>query len=79
MVTSSVKVWVEWKQACEGVVRNQTILGTIVSSRLLFGGMTTTGRSESINAFVKRFIGSHTSLSLFVKQVDLAIETIEQT
>jgi hypothetical protein len=34
-----------------------------------FGGMTTTGRSESINAFIKRFINSHTSLSDFVKQV----------
>ena len=34
-----------------------------------FGGMTTTGRSESINAFVKRFISSHTNLSQFAKQV----------
>lgn len=34
-----------------------------------FGGMTTTERSESINAFIKRFIGSHSNLSQFVKQV----------
>lgn len=34
-----------------------------------FGGMTTTGRSESTNAFVKRFINSHTSLADFAKQV----------
>lgn len=34
-----------------------------------FGGMTTTGRSESINAFIKRFIGSRTCLSQFVRQV----------
>lgn len=34
-----------------------------------FGGMTTTGRSESINAFIKRFINSHTTLSDFTKQV----------
>jgi len=34
-----------------------------------FGGMTTTGRSESINAFIKRFISSHTSLMDFSKQV----------
>ncbi|KHN31358.1 Protein FAR1-RELATED SEQUENCE 11 [Glycine soja] len=43
-----------------------------------FGGMTTTGRSESINAFIKRFINSHTSLSDFTKQVDVAIDDIKQ-
>ncbi|XP_077215652.1 protein FAR1-RELATED SEQUENCE 11-like [Tasmannia lanceolata] len=43
-----------------------------------FGGMMTTGRSESINAFIKHFVSSHTNLSQFVKQVDLAIEDIEQ-
>ncbi|KAF7134987.1 hypothetical protein RHSIM_Rhsim08G0141700 [Rhododendron simsii] len=43
-----------------------------------FGGMTTTGRLESINAFIKRFISSHTNLGQFVKQVDLAIEDIDQ-
>ncbi|KAI3969131.1 hypothetical protein MKW92_024232 [Papaver armeniacum] len=42
-----------------------------------FGGMTTTGRSESINAFIKRFINSHTTLREFLNQVDLAIETIK--
>lgn len=34
-----------------------------------FGGMTTTGRSESINAFIKRFLDSHTCLRQFVEQV----------
>jgi hypothetical protein len=34
-----------------------------------FGGMTTTGRSEGINEFIKRFINSHTSLTDFAKQV----------
>ena len=34
-----------------------------------FGGMTTTGRSESINAFIKRFISSRTCLNQFVRQV----------
>ncbi|XP_058766139.1 protein FAR1-RELATED SEQUENCE 11-like [Vicia villosa] len=43
-----------------------------------FGGMTTTGRSESINAFIKRFINSHTSLTDFAKQVDIAIDDIKQ-
>ncbi|KAJ8427726.1 hypothetical protein Cgig2_010244 [Carnegiea gigantea] len=39
--------------------------------------MTTTGRSESINAFIKRFISSHTSLMDFFKQTDVAIKVIE--
>ncbi|KAK1301936.1 Protein FAR1-RELATED SEQUENCE 11 [Acorus calamus] len=44
-----------------------------------FCGMTTTGRSESINAFIKRFISSSTLLNQFVRQVDLAVESIVQT
>ncbi|XP_063949954.1 protein FAR1-RELATED SEQUENCE 11-like [Daucus carota subsp. sativus] len=43
-----------------------------------FAGMTTTGRCESFNAFIKRFTTSRICLSLFIKQVDLAIEDIEQ-
>ncbi|WJX78103.1 histidine decarboxylase [Trifolium repens] len=43
-----------------------------------FGGMTTTGRSESINEFIKRFINSHTSLTDFAKQVEIAIDDIKQ-
>ncbi|GJY59977.1 protein FAR1-related sequence 11 [Tanacetum coccineum] len=43
-----------------------------------FDGMTTMGRSKSINAFIKRFISSRTCLSQFIKQVDLAIEDVEQ-
>lgn len=38
-----------------------------------FGGMITTGRSESINAFIKRFVSSHTCLTEFVKQVCIII------
>ncbi|KAK9666154.1 hypothetical protein RND81_14G164700 [Saponaria officinalis] len=38
-----------------------------------FGGMITTGRSESINSFIKRFVSSHTSLKDVVKQVDMAV------
>ena len=34
-----------------------------------FGGMTTTGRSESINAFIKRFVSSHINLIQLIKQV----------
>ena len=34
-----------------------------------FGGMTTTGRLESINAFIKRFVSSHTNLIQLIKQV----------
>ncbi|GKA43907.1 protein FAR1-related sequence 11 [Tanacetum coccineum] len=44
-----------------------------------FGGMTSTSRSESINAFIKRFVSSRTSLKDFVRQVDLAIEEIENS
>ncbi|KAI3874741.1 hypothetical protein MKX03_021263 [Papaver bracteatum] len=49
----------------------------------LFGGITTTGPSESINAFVKRFINSHITLRQFLEQqsnfhVDLAVEIITQ-
>ncbi|CAO2821301.1 unnamed protein product [Amaranthus hypochondriacus] len=41
-----------------------------------FGGMITTVRSESINAFIKKFVSSHTCLKDFVKQFDLAIQEI---
>ncbi|XP_056693201.1 protein FAR1-RELATED SEQUENCE 11 [Spinacia oleracea] len=44
---------------------------------ILFG-MITTGRSESINAFIKRFVSSHISLTEFVKQVDIGVEEIIQ-
>ncbi|KAL2892614.1 Protein FAR1-RELATED SEQUENCE 11 [Bienertia sinuspersici] len=43
-----------------------------------FGGMVTTGRSESINAFIKRFVSSHVSLTEFVRQVDIGVEDINQ-
>ena len=36
-----------------------------------FGGMTSTSRSESINAFIKRFVSADTSLKDFVKHVQL--------
>ncbi|XP_074277291.1 protein FAR1-RELATED SEQUENCE 11-like [Silene latifolia] len=44
-----------------------------------FGGMTTTGRCESINSFVKRFTSSRSCLTQLIKQVDLAVGDIEQT
>ena len=34
-----------------------------------FGVMTTTGRSESINVFINRFVSSHINLILLIKQV----------
>ncbi|KAL2924236.1 Protein FAR1-RELATED SEQUENCE 11 [Bienertia sinuspersici] len=40
-----------------------------------FGGMVSTGRSESINAFIKRFVSSNISLTEFV---DIGIEDINQ-
>jgi hypothetical protein len=48
-------------------IRNYWVLAYLRD--YFFGGMTTTGRSKSINAFIKRFINTHTSLSDFVKQV----------
>ncbi|KAL2931333.1 Protein FAR1-RELATED SEQUENCE 11, partial [Bienertia sinuspersici] len=41
-------------------------------------GMVTTGRSESINAFIKRFVLSHVSLTEFVRQVDIGVQDITQ-
>jgi len=38
-----------------------------------FAGMTTTGRSESINAFIKRFMASRTCLNQFIKQVCIRV------
>ena len=38
-----------------------------------FGGMTTTGRSESLNSFIKKFISSRTSLSELIKKVSIHI------
>ncbi|KAJ8420881.1 hypothetical protein Cgig2_027209 [Carnegiea gigantea] len=43
-----------------------------------FGGMTTTGRSEYINGFIKRFISSNTTLKDLVKQIDVAVQEIKQ-
>ncbi|GAA0176266.1 hypothetical protein LIER_29287 [Lithospermum erythrorhizon] len=37
------------------------------------------GRSESINAFIKRFVSSHSTLVQLMKQVHLAMEDIEET
>lgn len=36
-----------------------------------FAGMTTTGRSESFNSFIKRFTNSRICLSQFIKQVSV--------
>nr|KAJ0201571.1 hypothetical protein LSAT_V11C600301820 [Lactuca sativa] len=41
-----------------------------------FGCMTTTGRSESINSFIKKIISSNTCLIEFIRQVDLTIEDV---
>ncbi|XP_075096228.1 protein FAR1-RELATED SEQUENCE 11-like [Nicotiana tabacum] len=38
-----------------------------------FAGMTTTGRSESINAYLKRFLHARTSLKEFVEQVGTTV------
>ncbi|PNX72174.1 protein FAR1-related sequence 11-like [Trifolium pratense] len=43
-----------------------------------FAGMTTTGRSESINAYIKRFLDAKTSLTDFVNQVGVAVKIRNQ-
>ncbi|KAL8151102.1 hypothetical protein V2J09_020910 [Rumex salicifolius] len=49
------------------LVRDKTVLGSRLSPCLFFFvGMTTTGRSESINAFLKRFTSSHIWLSKLI-------------
>nr|GEW53836.1 protein FAR1-related sequence 11 [Tanacetum cinerariifolium] len=50
----------------------------LFGSALLRNETLNTFRSESINAFIKRFVSSRTSLKDFVRQVDLAIEEIEK-
>lgn len=53
----------------EGMYRIKEFWAPCYLRDYFFGGMTTTGRSESINAFIKRFVSSHTNLSSFYKQV----------
>ncbi|XP_059294829.1 protein FAR1-RELATED SEQUENCE 11-like [Lycium ferocissimum] len=43
------------------------------SKGYFFAGMTTTSRSESINAYLKRFLHARTSLKEFVEQVGAAV------
>ncbi|KAK9756380.1 hypothetical protein RND81_01G092900 [Saponaria officinalis] len=44
-----------------------------------FGGMTTSGRCESIYCFMKRFTSSRSCLTQLIKQIDLAVEDVGQT
>ena len=53
------------------LIRHCWVLGYLRSH--FFASMTTTGRSESINVFIKRFVASHTCLSQFIKQVCIRI------
>ncbi|XP_074299172.1 protein FAR1-RELATED SEQUENCE 11-like [Silene latifolia] len=43
-----------------------------------FGGMTTTGRSEYINGFIKRFISSNYTLCDLAKQIEVVVQEIMQ-
>ncbi|KAJ8428191.1 hypothetical protein Cgig2_033129 [Carnegiea gigantea] len=57
-----------------------TLLGTNLSSRFFFFFfLRNDNRSqiESVNAFIKRFISSHTSLTDFFTQMDVAIKEME--
>ncbi|MED6124394.1 Protein FAR1-RELATED SEQUENCE 11 [Stylosanthes scabra] len=42
-------------------------------------GMTTTGQSKSINAFIQRFLSAQTRLAHFVEQVAVAVDFKDQT
>ncbi|CAJ2636987.1 unnamed protein product [Trifolium pratense] len=41
---------------------------------LFFAGMTTTGRSESINSYIKHFLDAKTSLTDFITRVGVAVQ-----
>ncbi|XP_059648287.1 protein FAR1-RELATED SEQUENCE 11 [Cornus florida] len=43
-----------------------------------FAGMTTTGQSKSINAFIQRFLSARTRLAHFVEQVAVAVDFKDQ-
>ncbi|XP_010276293.1 PREDICTED: protein FAR1-RELATED SEQUENCE 11 [Nelumbo nucifera] len=43
-----------------------------------FAGMTTTGQSKSINAFIQRFLSAQTRLAHFVEQVAVAVDFKDQ-
>ncbi|KAH9750563.1 protein FAR1-RELATED SEQUENCE 11 [Citrus sinensis] len=43
-----------------------------------FAGMTTTGHSKAINAFIQRFLGAQTRLAHFVEQVAVAVDFKDQ-
>ncbi|KAF8408571.1 hypothetical protein HHK36_004634 [Tetracentron sinense] len=43
-----------------------------------FAGMTTTGQSKSINAFIQRFLSAQTRLAHFVEQVAVAVDFRDQ-
>lgn len=44
-----------------------------------FAGMTTTGPSKSINAFIQRFLSSQTRLAHFIEQAAVAVDFRDQT
>lgn len=46
--------------------------------RHFFAGMTTTGQSKSINAFIQRFLSAQTRLAHFVEQVAVAVDFKDQ-
>ena len=70
----------QWTQAMEkyDMLTNKHVIGLYQIKHFwvpcylhghFFGGMTTIGRSESINDFIKQFVSSHTNLILLIKQV----------
>jgi len=81
-LTSSEEFEHEWPLVVEkyNLVNNKHVRGLydirkfwapVYLRDYFFGGMTTTSRLESINALIKKFVSSHTSLKDFAKQVSI--------
>ncbi|KAL1358365.1 hypothetical protein HN51_003652 [Arachis hypogaea] len=79
-----------WREmvCCYGLHSNRHMVN-LYSSRSLWAlpflrshflaGMTTTGQSKSINAFIQRFLSAQTRLAHFVEQVAVAVDFKDQT
>ncbi|KAL2598618.1 hypothetical protein AAZV13_10G001300 [Glycine max] len=79
-----------WREmACSFGLHSNRHMVNLYSSRSLWAlpflrshflaGMTTTGQSKSINAFIQRFLSAQTRLAHFVEQVAVAVDFKDQT
>ncbi|XP_004485421.1 protein FAR1-RELATED SEQUENCE 11 [Cicer arietinum] len=79
-----------WREmVCSFALHSNRHMVNLYSSRSLWAlpylrshflaGMTTTGQSKSINAFIQRFLSAQTRLAHFVEQVAVAVDFKDQT